>query len=73
MLVHLARVVGAKHVTTTSPKVHSATSSQFSFKDRAAEALLAFKIFGESINHIYNDEGEKMSLDGLLKGDQKDI
>ena len=48
-----------------------------SFRAQAARSLLAQHIFASytptAINHIYNDEGQKQSLDQLLKGPDREI
>ena len=71
-LAQLARVVAKKKAPQTHASVNLSTT-QFSYKHRAAEALLAYEIFGHTVNHIYDDNGKKLSLDDLLTGDNKDI
>jgi hypothetical protein len=48
-------------------------SRPFSFRHRAATALLAHHLFQPSMSHIYNAQGKKQSLKDLLSGPAKGI
>ena len=76
-LAGLARVLKQKKTLHTTPKHIPSHPPNKSFKHRAANALLATHLFGpiitHKLNHVYDANGKRLSLDALLNGDQKEI
>ena len=69
----LAQLTRVPEKTKQTPLHPHNKYNQHSFKHRATQALVANVIFNHSINHVYDDNGNRLNLDDLITGPTQGI